>query len=67
MYPIHAAAGVAYGNGFTGNFHLHAPNGWLPAVKYLVDELGADVNARSAGGSRCSSSTLTPCARARAG
>ena len=35
-----------HGNGFTGNFHLHAPNGWLPAVKYLVDELGADVNAR---------------------
>ena len=22
------------------------PGGWLPAVKYLVEELGADVNAR---------------------
>ena len=22
------------------------PDGWLPAVKYLVDELGLDVNAR---------------------
>jgi ankyrin repeat protein len=50
VYPIHAAAGVAYGLGFTGNFHQHAPNGWLPAVKYLVDELGADVNVRDAGG-----------------
>ncbi len=50
VYPIHAAAGVAYGNGFTGNFHLHAPNGWMPAMKYLVEELGADVNVRDAGG-----------------
>jgi ankyrin repeat protein len=22
------------------------PGGWLPAVKYLIEELGADVNAR---------------------
>jgi len=50
VYPIHAAAGVSYGNGYTGNFHLHAPNGWLPSVKYLVEELGADVNARDAAG-----------------
>ena len=26
------------------------PDGWLPAVKYLVEELGADVNARDAAG-----------------
>jgi ankyrin repeat protein len=26
------------------------PEGWLPAVRYLVDELGADVNARDADG-----------------
>jgi ankyrin repeat protein len=44
--PIHAAAGVEYGEGFAGNAHRHAPDGWLPAVKYLVEELGADVNAR---------------------
>jgi len=44
--PIHAAAGVEYGEGFAGNAHRHAPDAWLPAVKYLVEELGADVNAR---------------------
>ena len=26
------------------------PEGWLPAVKYLVEELGADVNARDHNG-----------------
>ena len=41
-----AAAGVGYGEGFAGNSHRHAPGGMLAAVKYLVDELGADVNAR---------------------
>jgi ankyrin repeat protein len=45
VYPIHAASGVGYGEGFAGNAHRHVPNGWLDAVKYLV-ELGADVNAR---------------------
>lgn len=46
VYPIHAATGVGYGQARAGNSHRHAPNGWLPAVKYLVEELGADVNAR---------------------
>jgi uncharacterized protein len=46
VYAIHAAAGVEYGEGFAGNAHRHAPDGWLPAVKYLVEELGADVNVR---------------------
>jgi len=45
-YALHAAAGVEYGEGFAGNAHRHAPDGWLPAVKFLVEELGADVNAR---------------------
>jgi uncharacterized protein len=45
-FAIHAAAGVEYGEGFAGNAHRHAPDGWLPSVKYLVEELGADVNAR---------------------
>ncbi len=44
--PLHAAAGVEYGEGFAGNAHRHAPDSWLPVVKYLVEELGADVNAR---------------------
>ncbi len=46
VYPIHAAAGVGYGQGFAGNSHRHAPEGWLPTVRFLVEELGADVNAR---------------------
>ena len=46
VYPIHAATGVGYGLGFAANAHEHMPNGWLPALKYLVEELGADVNAR---------------------
>jgi ankyrin repeat protein len=45
-FPLHAAAGVEYGEGFAGNAHRHAPGGWMPSVKYLVEELGADVNAR---------------------
>ena len=49
-WPIHAASGVGYGEGYAANIHRHVPNGWLPAVKYLVDELGADVNARDHNG-----------------
>ena len=45
-FPIHAASGVEYGEGFAGNAHRHAPGAWLAAVKYLVEELGADVNHR---------------------
>src|SRR5262245_1516108 len=45
-FPIHAAAGVEYGEGFAGNAHRHAPDGWMPSMKYLVEELGADVNMR---------------------
>ena len=46
VYPIHAASGVGYGQGFASNSHTHAPDSWLPAVQYLVEELGADVDAR---------------------
>jgi ankyrin repeat protein len=45
VLPIHAATGVGYGEGFAANSHRYAPTGFLPAIKYLVDELGADVNA----------------------
>ena len=48
--PIHAASGVGYGLGFAGNTHRHVPDGWVPAVKFLVEELGADVNARDHNG-----------------
>lgn len=43
---LHAAAGVEYGEGFAGNAHRHAPDSWLTAVKFLVEEQGLDVNAR---------------------
>src|SRR6478735_3829265 len=45
-YAIHAAAGVEYGEGFAGNAHRHAPDAWLSVMKYLVEELHADVNMR---------------------
>ncbi len=48
--PILAASGEAYGWSFTANSHRYAPTGMLAAVRYLVDELHADVNARDADG-----------------
>jgi ankyrin repeat protein len=42
---LHAASGVGYGEGFAGNAHRLAPTGMLAAVKYLIEELGLDVNA----------------------
>jgi ankyrin repeat protein len=44
--PLLAAAGAGFGEGFAGNSHRHAPGGMLAAVMYLVNDLGADVNAR---------------------
>ena len=44
--PLLAASGVGYGEGFAANHHRVAPGGMLAAVKYLVEELHADVNAR---------------------
>jgi ankyrin repeat protein len=45
ILPIHAATGVGYGEGFAANSHRYAPTGFLPAIKYLVEETAADVNA----------------------
>lgn len=50
VLAIHAASGVGYGQGFAANDHRHVPDGWLPAVKFLVEELGVDVNARDFNG-----------------
>ena len=50
VYPIHAATGVGYGQGYAANDHRHVPDGWLPALKFLVEELHADVNARDFNG-----------------
>jgi uncharacterized protein len=44
--PLLAAAGAGYGEGFAANAHRFAPTGMLAAVKFLVDEVHADVNAR---------------------
>jgi len=38
---LHMAAGV----GWAGNFSTNAPDSFMPAVKYLVEELAFDVNA----------------------
>jgi ankyrin repeat protein len=45
ILPIHAASGVGYGEGFAANSHRYAPSGFMPAIKYLIEEIGADVNA----------------------
>jgi hypothetical protein len=47
---IHAASGVGYGEGFAGNAHRHVENGWMPTVKFLIEEVGMDVNMRDHGG-----------------
>ncbi|MDX1405964.1 MAG: ankyrin repeat domain-containing protein [Woeseiaceae bacterium] len=50
VYPIHAAAGAGYGQYFMAHAHRHVAENWLPAVRYLVEECGADVNLRDANG-----------------
>lgn len=47
VHPIHVVTGFGgTGAARAGNSHQHVPGGWLPAVRYLVEELGADVNQR---------------------
>src|SRR5262249_6647876 len=46
IWPIIAAAGVGYGQGYAANDHRHVTDGWMPAMRFLVEELHADVNAR---------------------
>ncbi len=48
--PLLAASGVGYGQGYAGNSHRHVPDSWLPAVRFLVEELGADVHFRDHNG-----------------
>jgi ankyrin repeat protein len=50
VHAIHAASGVGYGEGFAGNAHRHVENGWLPTVKFLIEEVGMDVNLRDHNG-----------------
>lgn len=46
VHPLHAASGVGYGTSRVGQQHRHVPDAWLPAVRYLVEELKVDVNVR---------------------
>ena len=46
VHALHAATGVGYGTSRVGQQHRYVPGGWIPAVKYLVEELGVDVNVR---------------------
>ena len=48
--PLLAASGVGYGQGYAGNSHRHVPGGWLPAVRFLVEEVGLDVHFRDHNG-----------------
>jgi ankyrin repeat protein len=44
VYPIHVVAG--FGSYTASNYQRYVPDGWLPAVKYMVEELGADPNVK---------------------
>ena len=48
--PLLAAAGVGHGQGYAGNSHRHVPGGWLPAVRFLVEDVGLDVHFRDHNG-----------------
>jgi ankyrin repeat protein len=48
--PFHAASGVGYGTSRVAQQHRHVPDGWMPAAKYFIEELGVDVNMRDADG-----------------
>jgi ankyrin repeat protein len=44
--PLAVAAGV----GWAGNFSTNAPDAFLPATRYLLEEIGIDVNTANAAG-----------------
>jgi ankyrin repeat protein len=48
--PFHAASGVGYGTSRVAQQHRHVPDGWMPAARYFLEELGVDVNQRDADG-----------------
>src|SRR5262245_6128034 len=50
VLAIHYVAGEGYGEGFAGNAHVHAPDAWLAAMRYVVEDLHQDGNARDDGG-----------------
>ena len=50
IHPLHAASGVGFGTSRVAQQHRSVPDGWLPAVRYLVEELGIDPNLRDMDG-----------------
>lgn len=50
VHPLHAASGVGFGTSRVAQQHRAVPDGWLPAVRYLIDELGVDPNLRDKDG-----------------
>ena len=46
VHPLHAASGVGFGTSRVAQQHRSVPDGWLPAVRYLIDELGVDADLR---------------------
>ena len=50
VHPLHAASGVGFGTSRVAQQHRSVPDGWLPAVRYLIDELGVDPNLRDKDG-----------------
>jgi uncharacterized protein len=50
VHPIHAASGVGFGTSRVAQQHRSVPDGWLPAMKYFVEELGMDPNLRDMDG-----------------
>ena len=50
VHPLHAASGVGFGTSRVAQQHRAVPDGWLPAVRYLIDDLGVDPNLRDKDG-----------------
>ncbi len=50
VHPIHAASGVGFGTSRVAQTHRSVPDGWLPSMKYLIEELGVDPNLRDKDG-----------------
>ena len=50
IHPMHAAAGVGFGTSRVAQQHRSVPDGWLPSMKYFIEELGVDPNLRDQDG-----------------
>ncbi len=50
VHPLHAASGVGFGTSRVAQQHRAVPDGWLPAVRYLIEEVGVDPNLRDKDG-----------------